>query len=204
MELGYKEKLSAHVEKIFKSYTTPGIHICDIATGGGKSHTIGKLTCEYYPLHFDRIIILCVQNKLVNGMDREIEKYISTPESKIKPKDKLVIENNPEIIMKATRNSSFSLLLEEMELRIDEQKRKDINVTDLKYSLNWVKKTFEGLSGLIKTYESNNNEYLHQQIDESEANLRKAVRVFFENFKKHLENTKHFKHVSVAKLKIPL
>ena len=56
MELGYKEKLSAHVEKIFKSYTTPGLHICDIATGGGKSYTIGKLTCEYYPLHFDRII----------------------------------------------------------------------------------------------------------------------------------------------------
>ena len=32
MELGNKEKLSAHVEKIFKSYITPGLHICDIAT----------------------------------------------------------------------------------------------------------------------------------------------------------------------------
>ena len=80
MELGNKEKLSAHVEKIFKSYVTPGLHICDIATGGGKSYTIGKLTCEFYPLHFDRIIILCVQNKLVNGMDREIERFISTPD----------------------------------------------------------------------------------------------------------------------------
>ena len=88
MKLGYKEQLSAHVEKIFKGYITPGLHICDIATGGGKSYTIGKLTCEFYPLHFDRIIILCVQNKLVNGMDREIERFISTPESKIKPKDK--------------------------------------------------------------------------------------------------------------------
>lgn len=200
MELGYKEQLSAHVEKIFKSYITPGLHICDIATGGGKSYTIGKLTCEYYPLHFDRIIILCVQNKLVNGMDREIERFISTPESKIKPKDKLVIENNPEVIMKAIKNSSFSSLLEEMELQIDDQKRKDTKVTDLRYSFNWVKKTFEGLSGLVKTYESNNNEYLCQQIDESEANLRKAVRVFFENFKKHLEKTKQYKHVSVARL----
>ena len=202
IELGYKEKLSAHVEKIFKSYVTPGLHICDIATGGGKSYTIGKLTCEYYPLHFDRIIILCVQNKLVNGMDREIERFISTSESKIKPKDKLVIENNPEVIMKAIKNSSFSALLEEMDMQIDDQKKKETNVTNLKYSYSWVKKTFEGLAGLVKTYESNNNEYLRQQIDESEANLRKAVRVFFENFKKHMENTKQYKHVSVARLNV--
>lgn len=45
----YKEQLSKHVEGIFKGYTEPGLHICDIATGGGKSYTIGKLTCEYYP-----------------------------------------------------------------------------------------------------------------------------------------------------------
>ena len=69
-----KKYLSEHVENIFKQYTTPGIHICDIATGGGKSYTIGKLTCEYYPQHFDKIIILCVQNKLVTGMDKEIER----------------------------------------------------------------------------------------------------------------------------------
>ena len=68
----YKELLSEHVENIFKGYSEPGLHICDIATGGGKSYTIGKLTCEYYPDYFERIIILCVQNKLVNGMNREI------------------------------------------------------------------------------------------------------------------------------------
>lgn len=45
----YKEELSKHVEGIFKKYVKPGLHICDIATGGGKSYTIGKLTCEYYP-----------------------------------------------------------------------------------------------------------------------------------------------------------
>ena len=62
MTKNYKEELSKHVENIFKEYVTPGVHICDIATGGGKSYTIGKLTCEYYPQYFDRIIILCVQN----------------------------------------------------------------------------------------------------------------------------------------------
>ena len=57
MEITYKERLSRHVEDIFKGYSMPGLHICDIATGGGKSYTIGKLTCEYYPEKFDRIVI---------------------------------------------------------------------------------------------------------------------------------------------------
>ncbi len=200
MTKNYKEELSKHVENIFKEYVTPGVHICDIATGGGKSYTIGKLTCEYYPQYFDRIIILCVQNKLVGSMDKEIERFISSSSSQIKAKDKLVIENNPEVIMKAIKNSCFSSLLEEMEFQIDDQKKRETKVTDLRYSYNWVKKTFEGLSGLVKTYENNNNEYLRQQIDESEANLRKAVRVFFENYKKHLENTKQYKRVSIATL----
>lgn len=56
-----KEKLSEYVEEIFKRYTSSGLHICDIATGGGKSYTISKLTCEYYPKEFNRIVILCVQ-----------------------------------------------------------------------------------------------------------------------------------------------
>ena len=53
-----KEELSSHVENIFKQYVHPGLYICDLATGGGKSYTIGKLTCEFYPKHFVRIIIL--------------------------------------------------------------------------------------------------------------------------------------------------
>ena len=200
MPQSYKEQLSNHVESIFKEYITPGVHICDIATGGGKSYTIGKLTCEYYPQYFDRIFILCVQNKLVGSMDKEIERFISSSGSQIKAKDKLVIENNPEVIMKAIKDSTFSSLLEEMESQIDDQKKQETKVTDLRYSYNWVKKTFEGLSGLVKTYENNNNEYLRQQIDESEANLRKAVRVYFEYYKKHLENTKQYKRVSIATL----
>ena len=200
MDSGYKEKLSALVENIFKRYITPGLHICDIATGGGKSYTIGKLTCEYYPKHFDRIIILCVQNKLVGSLDKEIERFISSSGSLIKAKDKLVIENNSEVITKAIKNSSFSSLLEEMESQIEGQKKIETKVTDLRYNYNRIKKTYEGLYGLIKAHENNNNEFLCQQIDESEATLRKAVRIFFENFKKHLENTKQYKRVSLATL----
>ena len=85
MEESIKEKLSEHVESIFRQYVSPGLHICDIATGGGKSYTIGKLTCEYYPDFYDRIIILCVQNKLVESMNREIDRFINSSDSRIKP-----------------------------------------------------------------------------------------------------------------------
>ena len=43
MNITYKEQLSKHVENIFMGYSKHGLHICDIATGGGKSYTIGKL-----------------------------------------------------------------------------------------------------------------------------------------------------------------
>ena len=110
----YKEQLSQHVENIFKSYIASGLHICDIATGGGKSYTIGKLTCEYYPKYFDRIVILCVQNKLVDSMNREIVKFVSSDNSRIKLSDILILENNPDVIKKAIKNNSFQTLLDEM------------------------------------------------------------------------------------------
>lgn len=77
-----KEKLSEYVEEIFKRYTSSGLHICDIATGGGKSYTISKLTCEYYPKEFNRIVILCVQKKLVEGINREINEFRQHRESR--------------------------------------------------------------------------------------------------------------------------
>ena len=198
-ELGYKEKLSAHVEKIFKSYVTPGLHICDIATGGGKSYTIGKLTCEYYPLHFDRIIILCVQKKLVEGLNREIESFISAQDSLIKPNDKLVIENNSDVIITAVRNSSFNNLLSEMEYQVEEQKFNDSNINDLRYGLNKIKKIYDGIAGLVTTYDaSNNNEFILQQIEEGESALRWNVRIFFENFKTHLEHSGKIKKATLA------
>ena len=160
----YKEQLSRHVEGIFKNYTVPGLHICDIATGGGKSYTIGKLTCEYYPNEFDRIIILCVQNKLVDSMNREIDRFINGGNSQISPIDKMVIENNPEVIIKAVNNGSFQRLLDKICYRIGEQKQKGHKVKDLQYAYNAVRKTFEGLSSLVKTLDDNGKNALFQFI----------------------------------------
>lgn len=106
MNITYKEQLSKHVENIFMGYSKHGLHICDIATGGGKSYTIGKLTCQYYPEKFDRIVILCVQNKLVNSMNREIDHFINSEGSLISSSDKMVIENNPEVITQAIKTGT--------------------------------------------------------------------------------------------------
>lgn len=194
----YKEQLSKHVEGIFKNYTTPGLHICDIATGGGKSYTIGKLTCEYYPNEFDRIIILCVQNKLVDSMNREIDRFINGGNSIISSGDKMVIENNPEVVIKAVNSGSFQRLLDRMFYHIGEQKQKGYRTNELQYAYNIVRKTYEGISSLVKTLDDNGkNEFLQSKIDEGEAALRKTVRRFFDLFRKHLEHTKQLKQATL-------
>lgn len=173
----YKERLSEYVETIFRKYSNPGLHICDIATGGGKSYTIGKLTCEYYPQHFDRIVILCVQNKLVEGMNREIEQFVNTKHSLIKSTDILIIEKNADVIKKAIENGSFQELIDQLEYNIGALPNN--NVRDLTYGCNRIKKTFEGVKNLICTQGNNNNELISNQITEAEFRLRNDVRNFF-------------------------
>ena len=197
MSIGNKEQLSEHVENIFKSYSAPGLHICDIATGGGKSYTIGKLTCLYYPQYFDKIIILCVQTKLVKGMNEEIEGFIHKQDSLVKPAEKMVIENNVDVIKNAVREKYFDALLDEIQHAIGEQKRLGNKVNELQYGFNKTKKIFDGLSGLIKTQDSSNNDYLNGEIEKSETSLRNSVRSFFDTYKRHLERTKQKKQVTV-------
>ena len=74
-------------------YDKPGLHICDLATGGGKTHAIGKLTCDYYVKKFDRIVVLCVQTRLVNDMEKAINKYLPTS-TEIKSNQVLKVKKN--------------------------------------------------------------------------------------------------------------
>lgn len=192
-----KEALSKHVENIFKQYVSPGLYICDLATGGGKSFTIGKLTCEYYPKHFERIIILCVQNKLIEGMNREIDKFIDLPDG-LKQSEKLVIENNTEVILKAVKNSSLQALQDQMEYQIGEQKRVKIPVVALEAKLLQVKKFALSISSLVKMLEDDaENSSVLDQIQKEESRLRYAIRDFFTTYKKHLQRTGQVKKVGV-------
>lgn len=183
MKDSYKEQLSKHVEDIFKQYAEEGLHICDIATGGGKSYTIGKLTCEYYPQYFDRIVILCVQNKLVDSMNKEIEKFISSDNSLICSEEKLIIEKNTETIKKSIDTDSFRKFLQQVEYRIDEFNG---DVSELRYCYNHIKKTYEGVKNLIVTQSNSNSALIQGQIDEGESKLRYYVRNFFDTYKKHI------------------
>ena len=196
MNNNYKEELSLHVEKIFKQYSNPGLYICDIATGGGKSYTIGKLTCEYYLKHFDRVIILCVQKKLIDGMNREVNKFINSPESLIKPEEKLVIENNQDVIKKAINEGYFNKLIEEIDYQIGEQRRHNYKVNSLQYSLSTIKKIYKAIENLNSLSGNNTNDYLNAQFTDTEQSLRGAVRYFFDSFKKHLEHTGQVKRVT--------
>lgn len=195
----YKEELSKHVEGIFKKYVKPGLHICDIATGGGKSYTIGKLTCEYYPKHFDRIVILCVQNKLVEGMNREIDRFIDLQDSLIKEDQKLVIENNTEVIKKAIDTDSFRRFIEQIEHRIGEMKTEGSN-NELRYACSKIKKTYEGVKNLILTQGNNNNDFVQAQITEGETKLRRDVRNFFELYKKVYNRQKKGRRLDIGKV----
>lgn len=192
-----KQELSAHVEEIFKQYVHPGLYICDLATGGGKSYTIGKLTCEYYPKHFERIIILCVQNKLIEGMNREIEKFIDQPGC-LKLSEKLVIENNTEVILKAVRSGSLQELLDEMGLQIEQQRKKKVSVAVLENRLAQVEKLAKCMNALVAILQDDSeNASLLEQIQAEESRLRYAVRDFFANYKKHLLITGEVKKVGV-------
>ena len=199
MAKSYKEQLSEHVEAIFKQYVTPGLHICDIATGGGKSYTIGKLTCEYYPKHFDRIVILCVQNKLVDGMNREIDKFIDSPDSVIKDDQKLVIENNAEVIKKAIDTDSFRRFIDQIDHRIGELQTEGSN-NELRYACSKIKKTYEGVKNLILTQGNNNNDFIQSQITEGETKLRRDVRNFFELYKKLYNRQKKGSRLDIGKV----
>ena len=192
-----KTELSSHVENIFKLYVHPGLYICDLATGGGKSYTIGKLTCEFYPKHFERIIILCVQNKLIEGMNREIEKFIDQ-EGGLKSDEKLVIENNLEVILKAVKSSSLQELLDQMEYQIGEQRRKKLVVAVLESKRLQVEKYARSIRALVKILEDDTeNASVQEQIQKEESRLRYAVRDFFAAYKKHLLFTGQVKKVGV-------
>ncbi len=195
----YKEQLSDHVEAIFKEYSQPGLHICDIATGGGKSYTIGKLTCEYYPKYFDRIVILCVQNKLVVSMDKEIERFIKSDKSLISGTDKLVVENNIEVAQKAIESDSYPALFNEMDCCVNKLKEKN---KDLQNTVKLIRKIYGGLKSIAPFYndEKVRNEYLLEEITKSESNLRHKISQFFNAYRKHLEHKENVKRVSVASI----
>ena len=83
-----------------------------------------------------------------------------------------------------------------MNYRISELEKDNTNINDLRYIYNKIKKTYEGVANLVYTYETNEkNEFVQQQIEEGEKTLRWNVRIFFENYTKHLVHSGKYKKV---------
>lgn len=179
MKLSPKEQLSQLVEKIFKSFINPGIHICDLTTGGSKSFSIAKLTYEYYPDYFDRIIILCVQTKLVDNILSEFNTFINSDQNIIKEDDILIIKNNKEQIIDAITNNSINELIDQMDYRIGQIKNYDKLSKQLNNKLDHIREYFSSLSSQYKEYsEKKDDESFIKLFESTESDLRNAVKDF--------------------------
>lgn len=108
-----KKRLAELTERLFKAAKQPGLYILPLSTGGGKSYTIGRLACTYYPKMFKRVVILTIQNKLSEEMKAQLEQSISLPESLIKPSDVLLLTNNKQCLMEGLKSGSIFQLLDE-------------------------------------------------------------------------------------------
>ena len=111
-----KKRLAELTERLFKEADHPGLYILPLSTGGGKSYTIGRLACTYYPRMFKRIVILTIQNKLSQEMKAQLDQSISSPESLIKPSDVLLLTNNNQCLLEGLRSGSIYALLDECAL----------------------------------------------------------------------------------------
>ncbi len=202
-----KEQLSEYVESIFKRYKEPGLHICDLATGGGKSYTIGKLTCEYYPKYFDRIVILCVQKKLVEGMKTEIDRFLSSSKSELQEKDIIVVKNNIDVIKEAVRNGKLRELVEELKgLEFTIEGR---NKNAIRSIVEEIEKMVSFLSNLVKflpekeSKDDMSSTYINSQIEDEERKLRRAIRNIIELYKNAYKHKKKYLETNTLLKKIP-
>lgn len=199
-----KEELSEFVESIFKRFTTPGLHICDLATGGGKSYTIGKLACGYYAEHFDRIIILCVQNKLIDGMKKELENFCGQSGS-VKESDIMVVKRNEEVVKAALENGSLKELLDNMNYFLGELSNGNASTDNQKVVKNMesrytaANKALKSLGTLVKAQNAGNGSgILKDETNKAENSLRYEIKSFFKAYRVYLQRNERKKNVSVS------
>jgi len=206
----YSKQLSEHVETIFKKYKEHGLHVCDLATGGGKSHAIANLTCSYYPDHFERIVILCVQTKLVDGMvdeiNRALAETINKRENLLSEDDILVVKKNAVIIQEALEGEDLlGELIDEMENKTNKLDKDSEN--NYKQRLNKIiediRQTARGLKAIIQVIKNDKTiaHIYEEEIEKQERNLRKQMRNFFRLYKKYDEKENGRNYTSETFLK---
>lgn len=147
------------MEGIFEyEYVKPGLHVCNLPTGSGKSHAIARLVCNCYPKHFNRIVILCVQNKLVDEMNEAINGFIGKEGSLMKAADKLVVATNVEVLKAALKEGTIEDLIAQMEQNSTSDKERSL----CNQMRDWIKPKQDD-----------------EQLEESQKQLRRLASAYF-------------------------
>ena len=210
-DVSYKDMLSQHVENIFKKYTEPGLHVCDLATGGGKSHAIAKLTCQYYHEHFKRIVILCVQNKLVDGMVKEINDRLADSRTSLsgnkalEAKDILIVKSNIDVIVDAVKGGHLKTLLDEMKSKMREMENNEhshaMRLKNVFESIETLAEMVDFAAQPVIRFGEKASDAYKKDLEEKERKLRSEIRRFFNTYKKCVERENCIKLKDMALLK---
>lgn len=172
-----KLQLNDLIETEFKRYTENKVYVSDLATGGGKSHNIAKLTCNYYPKHFGQIVILCVQNKLIDGMADELSKFYDASDSLVKKDEVLIVESNANVLVKAIRSGKMRALCEELKRYVEKEKISGGN------ALNEIEKNIKKAEDTVNNSPNGLLDKIADNKDfaEIESKIRRDVKKFLSN-----------------------
>lgn len=109
----YKTLISTLIQETFASFVEPGLHVCELPTGIGKTHALAVAIQRHYLEKFDRIIVLCPQIKHIRNLNDEIKKlHKSNATDFTYIDDLLVVENNTDSFRKVLSSDESSNHLE--------------------------------------------------------------------------------------------
>ena len=164
-----------------KTFIKNGLILCDLPTGSGKSRSFCKLSCNYYFNYYDRIIIFCVQKKLVDSLYQDLLEFSALKDSLIKQQDIVVVHNNTTMLKQALDNQSLADFMCELKdhllaLKANKAKvnLKIIATEKLLKRYRKLQESFDDLRTFIKKYDIN------------DQNIKKLFDDKQNNFKKHM------------------
>lgn len=105
----YKTLISTLIQETFASFVEPGLHVCELPTGIGKTYALAVALQRHYLEKFDHIIVLCPQVKHIWNLYDEIERLHELNATDFTYKDDLlVIENNTDSFRKVLNDDESS------------------------------------------------------------------------------------------------
>ena len=184
-----------YVENLFKTFIKNGLILCDLPTGSGKSRSFCKLSCNYYFNYYDRIIIFCVQKKLVDSLYQDLLEFSTLKDSLIKQQDIVVVHNNTTMLKQALDNQSLADFMCELKdhllaLKANKAKvnLKPIATEKLLKRYRKLQESFDDLRTFIKKYDIN-DQNIKKLFDDKQNNFKKQLKDFFKEYATYFKLT---------------